>query len=79
MAGYVKTWNFDQIQNQLRSAVHVCTDPGQDGYSTWPIKQDLYQLQWMLDELIQKCPRYIDEPEWLREQEQSRIIDILKS
>lgn len=79
MAGYVKSWNTRQIINQLHSAANVCSDPHHDGFSTWPIKQELYELRWLLDDLIRRCPVYVDEPQWLHEQEQQRIINILKS
>lgn len=79
MSGYIKHWDMRQISNQLRSAAYTCSDPYQDGFSTWPIKQELYQLKWLLDDLIRQCPTYVDEQSWLQEQEHQRIIGILKS
>lgn len=79
MAGYIKSWNMAIIANQLRSAAYACSDPRQDGFTTWPIKQELYQLKWLLDDLIRRCPNYVDESTWLNEQEKNRIIEILKS
>jgi len=78
MGGYIKNWNVQQIQNQLWSAYHVCSDPRHDGFTAWPVKQDLYRVKWLVDEMLRKCPTYSVEPEWLKEQEQNRIIDILK-
>jgi hypothetical protein len=79
MAGYIKNWNLRQIENQLWSAYQVCSDPRQDGYTTWAVKQDLYRVHWMVEDMLRRCPQYVDEPNWLREQEQQRIINILKS
>jgi hypothetical protein len=79
MSGYIKNWNFSEIENSIYRAYYVCSDPRQDGYTTWPIKQELYQLKWVLDEVIGKCPNYVDEDQWLTEQEKHRIIKILKS
>lgn len=79
MAGYIKNWNFSEIKNSIHRAYYVCSDTREDGYTTWPIKQDLYQLKWFLDDIIRKCPKYGDEDQWLTEKEKDRIINILKS
>lgn len=79
MGGYIKTWNKDQILTQLRQAYYTCSDPRQDGFVTWPIKQDLYQIKWELDNLIKKCPIYSPEAEFLKEHEQQLLVDILKN
>lgn len=77
--GYIKRWNLSEMQNYISNAYYVCSDPRQDGYTTWPIKQELYQLKWFLDNIISKCPTYVDEEQWLTEQEKDRIIKILKT
>lgn len=76
---YIKTWNSRQIKNQLSSAASLCRDSRLDGFTTWPIKQELYEIKWLLDDLIDRCPRYADEPEWLNEQEKQRVFKILKT
>jgi hypothetical protein len=48
-----------------------------DGFSTWPIKQDLYQIKWAVDAALKDCPNYSGEAEWLKEQEQRQLIKIL--
>ena len=45
---------------------------------TWATKQELYKLKWLIDESLAECSTYSGESEWLKEQEQERIIDILK-
>jgi hypothetical protein len=79
MAGYIKNWNLTQIQTQLWSAYHICSDSRQDGFTTWPVKQDLYRIKWMVDDILRHCPTYSMESEWLKEQEQNRLINILKN
>lgn len=77
MAGFIKTWNANRIINELQSAYYTCRDPGQTGFTTWPIKQDLYRVKWALDEMIRKCPTFLDEAEFVKEHEQKQLIDTL--
>jgi hypothetical protein len=76
--GYIKKWSVEDIARQINHAYYTCSDPRQDGFTTWGIKQDLYQIKWLIDEAIKKCPDFAPEAEWLREQEQKKIIKILK-
>lgn len=78
MAGYIKRWNISDIINQLNSAYYVCSDSRQDGFTTWPIKQDLYRIKWTLDRIIENCPTFLDEPDFLKEHEQEVLIETLK-
>jgi tellurite resistance protein len=56
-----------------------CTNPLNDGFVTWGTKQELYKLKWLVDESLAACSNYAGEEEWLKEQEQQRIINILKN
>lgn len=76
--GYIKKWSVEDIARQINHAYYICSDPRQDGFTTWGTKQDLYQIKWLIDEAIKKCPDFAPEAEWLREQEQKKIIKILK-
>lgn len=75
---YIKKWSVEDIARQVNSAYYTCSDPRQDGFTTWGIKQDLYQIKWLVDEVLKKCPTFAPEAEWLREQEKSKVIKILK-
>lgn len=77
MGGYIKKWNKDQILNQLWQAYYICSDSRQDGFTTWPVKQELYEIKWMLDEMIKKCPTFSPEEEFLKEHEQKVLISAL--
>ncbi len=79
MAGYIKKWNIEDIYRQINSAYYICTDSRQDGFTTWGVKQDLYRIKFHLDEMLKKCPEFVGEHEWLKEQEKKKIIDILKN
>lgn len=74
----IKRWNVQEIQNQISSAMYECTSPYNDGFTAWGVKQDLYRIKWAIDRALDRCPEFTPEPEWLKEQEQLRLIEILK-
>ena len=43
-----------------------------DGFSTWRCKQDLYRVQFALEDMLNKCPTYAPELEWLEQQQLER-------
>jgi hypothetical protein len=76
--GYRKSINVAEVLSQLRAAAYEASDLRTDSWIAWGLKQDLYQIKWALDEAIRRCPSFMPEEEWLKEQEQKRIIEILK-
>lgn len=74
----IRNWNVTEVEIQLQRIYYACTDPRMDGFVTWSYKQDLYHIKFLLDELMEKCPKYAGEEEWLREQEAEKIVQILK-
>lgn len=76
--GYRKPINVADVISQIRMAGYECSDMRTDSWIAWGIKQDLYMIKWALDESLRQCPEFSPEPEWLQEQEQNRIIKILK-
>jgi hypothetical protein len=76
--GYKKEWDINSIRHQLWIMAYECSDARNDGYMQWSIKQDLYQLKWLVDELIKDAPHFSMEDEWLKEKEQEQIVEILK-
>lgn len=43
-----------------------------DGFVTWGCKQDLYRVQFALEDMLKKCPTYHGEDLWLEEQQIER-------
>jgi hypothetical protein len=77
--GYKHSYSVIETFQQVRAAVTECSDPRNDGFIAWGVKQDLYQLKWFLDDMMRMCPDFgATETEWLKEQEQKKIIKILK-
>lgn len=74
----IKRWNVAEIRNQIQSAMFECTNPYNDGFTTWPIKQDLYQIKWAIEQALEQCPTFAPEEQFLKEHEQERLLEILK-
>lgn len=63
----------------IRSIAYDASDMRLDGYVQWGAKQDLWRLKWILDQALKDCPHFSSvEDDWLKEQEQKKIIRILK-
>lgn len=76
---FKKSWDVQDVVSQIYSLSRECSSPYNDGFVAWGCKQDLYQIQEAISEALRKCPTFAGEEEWLTEQEQKRIIKILKS
>lgn len=77
--GFKKSWDADSVASQIHAIAREASSPYNDGFTGWGCKQDLYRIQQILNEALSRCPNYgTIEEEWLKEQEQKRIIKILK-
>ena len=65
-------WNVDNIISELEKCYWATTDPRMDGFTTWHCKQDLYRVQFALEDMLKKCPTYAPEETWLTEQQLER-------
>lgn len=75
-----KNWSVDNIAQQIHSIARECSSPYNDGFTGFYVKQDLYQIKFILDEVIKNCPNFgSTEEQWLTDQEKKRIIKHLKS
>ena len=77
--GYKRSYDVTVAAREINAALHECRNPRTDGFVGWGIKQDLYRLKWILDDAIKSCPSFSPEADWLKEQEQKKIIKILKN
>lgn len=75
--GFAKSWNVATVAQQIHAALHECSSPYNDGYTQFYTKQDLYQIKWLIDDALKRCPTFAGEDEWLKEQEKKRVIKIL--
>ena len=70
--------DIESIAQTIRYMKYEMNDLRIDSWTTWGIKQDLYQLKWLIDDALASAAKYAPEEEWLKEQEQERIIQKLK-
>ena len=66
-------WNTSDIVRQVETMRYAATDPREDGFTTWGVKQDLYKIKWAVDEALKKCPTYAPEEEFLKEHEKEEM------
>jgi hypothetical protein len=76
--GYKYNYNITDAIIQVNKAQRECCGPGVDGFIAFGIKQDLYQLKFILEDALRRCPTFAGEAEWLREQEKEKVMRILK-
>jgi hypothetical protein len=78
--GFKKSWNIPDIINQIHSLSRECSSSRNDGFTSFECKKDLYQLKEIVGAALAEAPNFgAVEQQWLTEQEQKRIIKILKS
>jgi len=75
-----KSWSIEDVATQLRALSRECSSSYNDGFTAFELKKDLYQIKELVDHALNSSPNFGElEQEWLTEQEQKRIIKILKS
>jgi hypothetical protein len=78
--GFKKSWDVSDVSRQIHSLARECSSKYNDGFTAFECKKDLYQLKQIIDVAISDSPDFGDiEKQWLTDQEQKRIIKILKS
>jgi hypothetical protein len=78
--GFRKSWDASDIANQIHSLSRECSSSYNDGFTSFECKKDLYLLKNIIDTALSDAPNFGEiEKQWLTEQEQKRIIKILKS
>ena len=77
--GYKHSYDIEQAYKEIRAAFGELNNSRTDGFVAWGIKQDLYQLKWVLDNLIKDSTSFGSvESEWLKEPEAKKLINYLK-
>lgn len=77
--GFKKPLDENNIINELRRAYVEVASPYNDGFTSWMCKQELYRIKFELDALLEKCPTFADEEEFLKQHEQQQIWKRLKT
>ena len=61
------SWSVSRIRSDLQMMSHECKYPGNDGYTQFAIKKDLMEIKFLLEDLLENCPTFVGEEEWLHE------------
>jgi hypothetical protein len=72
--GFKKSWDEGEIIRQLRIMAGECMSPYNDGFTGLYIKQDLLLIKFLLDDLIEQCPKFSGEEEIYH----AHLVDKLK-
>lgn len=67
--GFRKPLDYNSVHHQIyMTGVEVC-NARNDGFTQWGMKQDLYRLKWLLEDIMRQAPTFVDESEFVREHE----------
>ena len=67
------TMDYNSIHHQLYIAGVELHSHYNDGYTQFAIKQELYRIKWLLDEIMSDAPTFTGEDEFLKENEQTKM------
>lgn len=56
--GFKKPIEIDGIITQLRRAYGEVNSPYNDGFTGWAIKQELYEIKFLLDEILKESASF---------------------
>jgi hypothetical protein len=71
-------WDVTDIIAQLRRCHRAASNSWDTGFVQWPCKQDLYQVKFVLDEMLKNTPTFSGEQEWLDQQSKQQVWNTLK-
>ena len=76
--GFKKPIELNDVTMQLLRACGEVKSPYNDGFSAFYIKQDIYKVKWLVDEILKELPEFSGEKEWLEEQDKKKVWSELK-
>jgi hypothetical protein len=76
--GFKKPLDLNTVIHQISAAGRELNSPYNDGFTQWEIKKELYYIKFLLDDIIERSSTFTGEEEFLKEESQKRVINILK-
>jgi hypothetical protein len=76
--GFTKPLEVNDVKMQLMKAHGEICSTYNDGWTSWELKKELYEIKWLLDECIKRQPTFSDEEEWLEAQHKKQMWSELK-
>ena len=77
--GFRKPMDYNSVNHQIYMAGVELHSSYNDGYTQWAIKQDLYRVKWLVDNILKDSPTFSGEEEFLKEHEQHIMWKNLKT
>lgn len=65
--------DYNAVNHQIHMAGVELNSPHNDGFTQWEIKQDLYKVKFLVDEILKSSPEFVGETEFL-EQHQKQLM-----
>ena len=65
--GYKMSWSVSTIKGDLQMIAFECRHPRHDGFTQFELKKDLMEIKFLLEDLLETCPTFVGEEEWLHE------------
>jgi hypothetical protein len=76
--GFRKPIDYNSVHHQIYMAGVEMNSSLNDGYTQWYIKEDLYKIKWLLDEIMADAPEFVMEKEFLDEHSKVKMWRTLK-
>lgn len=70
---YRITWDVPRIMNDIRACAAQVASPYNDGWNAWHCKQDLLQIKYELDQILEQLPTFSGEQEFVQEQQKRKV------
>lgn len=67
--GMRKPMDYNSVQHQIYMTGIELRSPYNDGFTQWMMKQDLYKLKWLIDQILKDSPTFAGEEEFVTEHE----------
>jgi hypothetical protein len=61
--GFKKDWDTNAIKHWLWSMTYECSSPRNDGFTAFEVKKELLEIKFLLDDLLEDCPKFVGEEE----------------
>lgn len=58
---------MNDVEDTIRTWFIRSTDQRADGFTQFSYKQKLYKVKWLVDDLLNKCPQFAEEGDFIRE------------
>lgn len=72
--GYKMSWSVSRIKGDLQMMSLECRNMRNDGFTQFEIKKNLIEIKFLLDDLLETCPTFYGEEEWLQECLNQRLL-----